>query len=150
MLKATPRTLLTLFYLSAAALVFLPVATAVGEEPTTEQKSADHVPVTPSPFVYGMRVWIDPATGTIRQPTKAERSAVAERASEKQLLNKSDDGLLVVYRKDGSRFVDLEGRFMHSLVLTRAADGTLTAHCLDGKHDSDEGSTADAEELPVR
>jgi hypothetical protein len=149
--KATQRTLLTFFYLSAAALVFVPAYHAGAEDQSTEAPQLKQAPVISSPFVYGMRVWIDPETGQIRQPTKAEREAVAERRSEEQRLNKSSEGLVVEYREDGSRFVDLQGRFMHSLVLTRNADGTLTAHCDDSGHDHDMKTTDEkTRELPIR
>ena len=132
--KAKPRTLLKSLYLSAAALLFFPaVATADETEPPAKTVVEDCVvPMRAPTLQSAMRVWIDPETGKIRQPTEAERKAAPERLRVDDLLNKSTDGLVVVYRKDGSRFVDLQGRFMHSLVLTRAEDGTLTAHCVDG------------------
>lgn len=148
--KAKPRTLLTFLYLSAAALVFLPASPAGAEDQNTESREVRQASVSVSPFVYGMRVWIDPETGRIRQPTNAERTAVAERLSEEQRLNKSDQGLIVEYRKDGSRYVNLEGRFMHSLVLTRNADGTLTANCSDDSHSHEKKSDGKATEAAVR
>lgn len=149
--KATPRSILFSFYLIAAALVFLPAAVMTGEETpktetpaTGEQAAKDDTPR----FQSGMRVWVDPKTGEIRQPTDEERKAVAERLSVDALLNKSSAGLRVEKRPDGSRFVDLQGRFMHMLVVTRAEDGTLKARCIDHSHDADKDATGEA--LPVR
>lgn len=149
--KAKPRTLFTSFYLSVAALVFLPGPKVVASE-TQEPapRSVEQATVPPSPFLYGMRVWIDPETGKIRQPSKAERAAVAERMSEQQRLNKSAEGLTVIHKRDGARFVDLEGRFMHSLVVTRAEDGSLSTRCTDHDHSPDASGHEKTEELPVR
>jgi len=150
--KAKSRTLLTYLYLSAAALAFLPAGVAAGEETQAAKPAAEGAVVIPSPFVYGMRVWIDPDTGAIRTPSKAEKASVAERFSEEQRLNKSSEGLEIQYRADGSKFVDLQGRFMHSLVVTRGEDGKLTYHCVDG-HGSEvenETETETKEEAPVR
>jgi hypothetical protein len=150
--KATSRSILLSFYLSAAALVFLPVAVIAGDDtPKPEAPAAveeQEAKVETPRFQSGMRVWVDPKTGEIRQPTDKERKAVAERLSVDALLNKSPEGLTVRTRPDGSKFVDLQGRFMHMLVVTRAEDGTLKAHCIDHSHQMDKEKTG--EELPVR
>ena len=52
-------------------------------------------------------------------------------ASRSIARNKSIEGLEVEYRKDGSKFVDLQGRFMHSLRVTRNADGSTSRTCTD-------------------
>jgi len=149
--KAKSRTLLTTLYLSAVAMLLLPATGVIAAEPSASPRTpAEESSVTVSPFVYGMRVWIDPETGEIRQPTKAEREAVAERASEQRRLNKSSEGLVIQYRKDGSKFVDLEGRFMHSLVLTRSEEGTLTLRCDDKGHSHEKKAAETPRELPVR
>jgi hypothetical protein len=151
--KLTPRAISISLYITAAVLVFLPAAILTAEQPantapaTIEETSQR---VSPSPFVYGMRVWIDPETGAIRQPTAAERKAVAERMSEQQLLNKSSEGLIVTHKRDGARFVNLEGRFMHSLVITRAEDGSLSTRCTDHRHSPDERGDEKTDTLPVR
>lgn len=145
--KATPRTFLISLYLSAVALIFVPASPLVAAEeienvdtPVLEDCS---VPTVTPDFASGMRVWIDPETGKIRQPTEAERKANAERTSIDALLNRSSEGLEVVVKPDGARFVHLQGRFMHALILTRAEDGTLVFECTDREtHDTDNEKTA--------
>jgi hypothetical protein len=153
MSKATSRIILTSLYLSAAALAFLPAASIAAEDaakpadPVVEERAAVETPRAQS----GMRVWIDPETGAIRQPTEAERKAVAERFSVDALLNKSSEGLLVITKPDGAKFIDLQGRFMHTLVVTITEDGTMLTRCFDHDHSSEATVSAPArEELPVR
>ncbi|MGK2859903.1 MAG: post-PEP-CTERM-1 domain-containing protein [Thermoanaerobaculia bacterium] len=83
----------------------------------------------PLPAGKGLRAFIDPKTGQLRQPTAEETAAFA--ATSRVARNKSIEGLEVEYRKDGSKFVDLQGRFMHSLRVTRTADGTSSFTCTD-------------------
>lgn len=142
--KATPRTFLTSIYLSAVALILLPATVLTAEEKANDETpvlEACSVPTAIPNFTSGMRVWIDPDTGEIRQPTTSERKAMAERTAIDALLNRSPDGLEVVHRPDGSRFVHLQGRFMHALVVTRTEDGTLVGHCTDHADHAEEHMT---------
>lgn len=77
----------------------------------------------------GLRAFVDPKTGQLREPSAEESAALA--ATSRVARNKSVEGLEVEYRRDGSKFVDLQGRFMHSLRVTRNADGTTSYVCTD-------------------
>jgi len=121
---------------AAAAVVS---TTAFAAEPGTATASSPELPAQecqstepaeePLPVGMGLRAFIDPETGRLRQPTSEEAAAFA--ASSRVARNKSIEGLEVEYRKDGSKFVDLQGRFMHSLRVTRNADGTSSFTCTD-------------------
>lgn len=160
MTKATPRTLLTSLYLSAAALFVVPAALAADERPKADEATAqEECSVTMEKPVEketggtqesAMRVAIDPATGAIRPLTEEERKAVAERISVDALLNRSHEGLVVERRPDGSKFVNLQGRFMHALVLTRMPDGRLVAECVDDEHQLHGTDGRETEDAPVR
>ncbi|MFA6958838.1 MAG: hypothetical protein WC538_23450 [Thermoanaerobaculia bacterium] len=118
---------------AAAALVAVTVAAA---EPGTGDASrrvasprtadADYEPL---PLGVGLRVFIDPDTGRFRTPTRDELQAIAEKSAASK--NKSIDGLVVEYRSDGSKHVNLQGRFMHSLRVTVNADGSRSFDCTD-------------------
>ena len=94
----------------------------------------------PLPLGVGLRVWIDPETGRFREPTRQEALAAAESARASK--NKSIEGLEVEYRADGSKHVDLQDRFMHSLRVSVSPDGTTSFNCTDRDHDHDTPATA--------
>ncbi len=138
MAKATPKILLKCLYLSAAALVFFPNAVFAAEEPESQSENVLEdcsVPMARSNPMPAMRVFIDPETGEIRQPTADEMKTEAGRVSIYSPLNRSTTGLRIVQKPDGAKFVRLDGRFMHAMVLTRGEDGTLTAKCISDSHD---------------
>ena len=74
----------------------------------------------------GLRVFRDPVTGQIRQPTPAEaaRIAASEPAPESQPVFE------IRVHPDGMQSVDLHGALAAKLVITRAPDGTATVTCL--------------------
>jgi hypothetical protein len=74
----------------------------------------------------GLRVFRDPVTGQIRQPTpeEAARIAASEPASESQPVFE------IVVHPDGMQSVDLHGALAAKLVITRAPDGSMTVRCL--------------------
>lgn len=91
----------------------------------------------------GVRVYIDPATGKLRQATPAERAEEARQSAEAAKLRKGK-GVKMDKRANGAvRAIDLEGRTMESVVVTRAADGSLQYHYVTG-----DGSQVDPATLP--
>ena len=74
----------------------------------------------------GFRVFRDPVTGQVRQPTpeEAARWAAAEPAPEAQ------PAFEIVVHPDGMQSVDLHGAFAASLVIRRGPDGSVTLTCL--------------------
>ncbi len=93
--------------------------------------TADAGEVTPLPLALGLRAYIDPKTGQLRQPTQEEIRSAAKVAEYEDGLNGSLAGLGVEYRRDGSKIMNLQGRFLHSMVVHRAPDGSLVADCVD-------------------
>jgi hypothetical protein len=123
--------------LAFSALVLVTTTARAGETasaPPRNTSSATHsqgadVPIEPLPLGSGLLAFIDPATGRLRQPTSQELAGIA--AASRTTRNKSIEGLEVEYRTDGSKHVDLQGRFMHSLRVVKNADGTTTFTCTD-------------------
>lgn len=123
--------------LLAAAAVVATAAYATDPRPETESPArpdAPECPVAevapePLPIGEGLRAFVDPKTGQLRQPTAEELASIS--AASRVARNKSIEGLEVEYRKDGSKFVDLQGRFMHSLRVTRNANGSMNYTCTD-------------------
>jgi hypothetical protein len=91
----------------------------------------------------GVRAYVDPATGKLRQPTPAERAEEARQSAEAAKLRKGK-GVKIEKRANGAvRAIDLEGRTMESVVVTRAADGSLQYHYVTG-----DASQVDPNTLP--
>ena len=76
----------------------------------------------------GVRAYIDPATGKLRQPTAAERAEEARQAAAARKANAGKGRAPTVSkRKDGTvMVVDNDGRFMESMVATVNADGSIS------------------------
>ena len=84
---------------------------------------------THAPARAGLVIEVDPPAG---QPSAtADPSDVARRIAADAALERSTDGLVVETLADGSRRVDLQGRFRAYSVVTVAADGSLHLACTD-------------------
>jgi hypothetical protein len=83
----------------------------------------------PAPARAGLVVEVDPPAG---QPSAtADPSEGARQIGDAADLTRSTDGLEVQMLPDGSRRVDLQGRFRSYSVVTIAADGSLRMACAD-------------------
>ncbi len=79
----------------------------------------------------GLRVFRDPVTGQLRAPTREEAAALA-RAMEAEAAPTPTPVFEIVEYPDGMKSVDLKGAFMHSVVVKRHADGSVTFSCVPG------------------
>lgn len=86
--------------------------------------SPAHTPGRP-----GLIVEVDPPAGEVSATVGG--SDVARQIASDAALTRSTDGLEVQMLPDGSRRVDLQGRFRSYSVVTISADGTLTMACAD-------------------
>ena len=127
-LKILSLAAVALFATAAHAAEPTTATTPTATRPTTDCAASDSA-VEPLPLGAGLRAFVDPTTGQLRQPSPEELAAVG--ASARLARNKSIEGLEVEHRGDGSKFVDLQGRFMHSLRVTRSASGTTSFVCTD-------------------
>lgn len=86
-------------------------------------------PMASAPGSAGMIVGFDPETNQLGMPT-------AEQLQELKLLenpkNWSDEGLVVEIRPDGSKSIDVQGRFMEYTVVRMGPDGKLVYDCVQG------------------
>jgi len=79
----------------------------------------------------GMVVGIDPETGKLGMPSREFRDALAA-SRENPALSRSMEGLQVIHRPDGSRMVDLRGRFQEYAVIRITPDGRKEQTCVQG------------------
>jgi hypothetical protein len=80
-----------------------------------------------------MVVGINPETGRPGMPSPEQREAIRndERdAAPSASLDRSGEGLQVVHRPDGSRSIDLQGRFHEYAVIRVRPDGTKERVCV--------------------
>lgn len=91
-------------------------------------------PATTEPYAAaGMIVGKDPETGRIGKPTPAQRAEIERGAAlASPALDRSGEGLTVVHRADGSKMVDLQGRFQEYTVVRIGPDGKKTQVCVQG------------------
>lgn len=82
------------------------------------------------PHAAGMLVGIDPETGRLGRPSQAFRERVASENA--QALDRSMEGLTVVTRPDGSKAIDLKGRFQEYMVVRIAPNGRKKETCVPG------------------
>ena len=78
----------------------------------------------------GLRAFIDPATGELREGTPEEQRALSNGARAES-SNAVESPEVVVY-PDGMVVVDLKGNFMQSIVVVKNPDGSLSTRCGPG------------------
>ena len=96
------------------------------QEQVEETVSEDTMPVGSS----GLRATLNPETGELGLPTAAQRFTLSELAEDPLLY--SHDGLVQQIRPDGTRHVNLEGRFQSHAIARLQADGSLVTECIHG------------------
>jgi hypothetical protein len=126
----------------AAALAAHP---ASGDEKTDKSRTRGARPAEaakPSQPVtlMGMQAYVDPRTGRLRQPTRAEEQALRDEIA--ALTNRSVEGLQPVFYPDGTIGLDLQGRFLNLSVAHLDADGKLSMECLTGPPPAPAAATA--------
>jgi hypothetical protein len=121
---------MTLFPLPARiALVTLSIALPAAVSAATAPAPAGH------PAQHGqsgMTVVRDPATGQLRAPTAAELRAL-QQASGQARRTGPDQARPPTVRPDGVKAATLGERGMVYSVITRAPDGSLHQHCVEGE-----------------
>ena len=79
-------------------------------------------------YIATKEIIFDKATHRLRKPTDAETQALVDQVS--ALTNRSTEGLTVKQLPNGTKQVNLQGRF-NEVVLGRAnADGTVETRCV--------------------
>jgi hypothetical protein len=77
-----------------------------------------------SPFAAGLQVAIDPRTGD-RIPAPPFQLQLLS-PEHQAALRRSDEGLTIVQRPDGSKYVNLGGRFMCGIAVQVGTDGATS------------------------
>lgn len=106
----------------AVGAVFLAVGATLDDSITAPG------PRSENPGSAGLRVAIDPESGTIVPLTAADKAAIDARTQ--NMLSQSTAGLTEVHHADGSVSVNLEGRFQSQTVARINPDGTVTTDCV--------------------
>ena len=79
--------------------------------------------------IAGLQVAVDPSTGRLIAPTPEQRAKLA--AALAQMIDHRTEGLEVRRRPNGTRLVDLRGRFQSVEVATLGTDGAVHLQCID-------------------
>ena len=96
---------------------------------------ATHANAQPLPArAAGMVVGIDPETGRLGMPSAADRAALQRSgALASPSIDRSDVGLQVIHKPDGSKMIDLQGRFQEYAIVKIGPDGKKTQTCVQGQ-----------------
>lgn len=125
-------------------LVFGASLALAGEAPQAEKK-----PAAQAPGGKGLVVFIDPATGKIRQPDAAEIGGlIPPPGTPGAFATLAEKPLETRFGPGGAVGVVLDERFESFMVVTKAKDGKLTMGCVEGRKKADAAvaaqGTADA------
>jgi len=95
---------------------------------STDAMSAAPCPADDSVAGFGLRAFIDPQTGQLREPTPEEAQALAQAARER--FAREVESLEAIVHPDGMISLDLKGLFMQDLVVVKRPDGSLAMRCV--------------------
>lgn len=100
-----------------------------GSDSATARPAADTAcPADDGVGRAGLRAFIDPQTGQLREPTPEEAAQLAATVHTSRLQALSE--LEIVVHPDGMKSVDLKDAFLIDLVARRNPDGSLSIGCL--------------------
>ena len=78
----------------------------------------------------GMKAYIDPATGKLREPTAEDAAAVAAAAAKSRQAQAARPEPVVVQHASGMVSAELGEEYMEDVVVRKNADGTLAFQCV--------------------
>jgi hypothetical protein len=117
----------------AAALLFAAAAAAAAGSPPAAEKPAEVCPAIDPPTAPAhaarLHVFVDPATGRVREPTADELRAYAERRRAARAAAPAPVFEVVTY-PDGMVAVDLGDAFLFDVRLSRQPDGSRRLECV--------------------
>lgn len=113
-------------FILVLSLTSLPLFAQIYRAPETDAPSRKPAAATVKTPDDGVMVAIDPATGALRQPTKAEVEALTG-AREKAGAPRA---LRLTRTATGMTMVELDDSFLEYLTVRRDADGRLHAACV--------------------
>ena len=79
-------------------------------------------------YVATRPITVDPQTGTLRLPTPQETQELVDSLVE--MTNRSTDGLQVTTLANGTKSVDIDGRFQSVMLARPSEDGTWEMKCV--------------------
>jgi hypothetical protein len=118
-----------------------PVAKAVARPHKAATKT--HAKASPAAGNAAMRAFLDPETGTIGPPT-TENLPPAE-----AVVSRDGSDLTVVTLPNGTRMIDLKGRFDESMVMKIDAKGKRTVECVSDPKAAYQQSLKTAVQVPA-
>lgn len=108
--------------LLVSCILFLAAPARASEKPF---RKAGRKPAVKSSATAGLRAYIDPATGQLREPTLEESRALSR--PNRAIVSPKE--LQAVRHANGMTSVDLRDAFLMDLVARRNADGSISIDC---------------------
>lgn len=110
----------------------LPPGTIWGQENASQASSAAAVAVSENPAAGGYRVFIDPETRKVREPTPEEAQALSAQKELRATPSETAPPPPRVSGPNGAVGVVLDDKFMVHQVARKNPDGSLSMDCVTG------------------
>jgi hypothetical protein len=119
---------------TAAGVVAAPGASGTSGKKGEEKKKTEPVgrtnaPGQSAPRQPNQRVFVDPATGKLFEPTDEQIHALEEAVA--AMLSQETEGLEPVEQPDGTIMLDLQDRFNEIAIATISPSGEVSVGCVD-------------------
>jgi hypothetical protein len=129
-LSMTRKFVIHVFLAAAFVSAALPAGAAARVSTAAAPKEPAVCPADDSAVGPGLRAFLDPQTGQLREPTPEEARALA--AAARIEVARAIESLEAVVHPDGMISLDLKGLFDQNLVVVRGPDGSLSMRCVEG------------------
>ena len=113
-----------------AAALFIALAVAISAQTAWSQSPQSNG----KRYVATKPIVLDQATKQVRMPTDSEVAAMVAQIS--TLTNTSTDGLKAVTLANGTKQLNLQGRFQEVVIARANADGTMETRCVSSMEEA--------------
>lgn len=149
--KTRSRAWILITILASAVILAVVVGSLVSSPTAEAQQESSRQPQAADDTTVefaNQKITIDAQTGRLRKPTVEEARAIVEAVT--HLTDRSSEGLRVKKGPNGSRLVDLQGRFQSVVLAKPNPDGTNEVRCVTSLEEASDFLGLDPAKIPVK